>query len=215
MSALALLSVAHLRWIESIVGRLKDWRRPAARYDRCAPTFSSAISIAATVTFWLAQRDLNPGDHHCAVAAALAAAARTGGLALAHARDPVRREASRKGRCCRSRTGEGASVGSQSAMSSQVRRPMWMIWHMRAQPCRSWPMMPPATPVSRLHHQDLGSDTWPESCCAPAGMRPRPVRGPLPGNPSALSLLPLIPPHPAASAPARRCSRRPTGSSCR
>lgn len=54
MSALALLSVAHLRRIESIVGRLKYWRRPAARYDRCAPTFSSAISIAATVTFWLA-----------------------------------------------------------------------------------------------------------------------------------------------------------------
>jgi hypothetical protein len=39
-------------------------------------------------------------------------------------------------RCCRSRTGEGARVGSQSATSSQVRRPMCVIWHMSAQPCR-------------------------------------------------------------------------------
>ena len=34
-------------------GRLKDWRRIATRYDRCAHTFFSAICIAATVIFWL------------------------------------------------------------------------------------------------------------------------------------------------------------------
>ncbi len=39
--------------IENAFGRLKDWRRIATRYDRCAHTFFSAICIAATVTFWL------------------------------------------------------------------------------------------------------------------------------------------------------------------
>jgi putative transposase len=39
--------------IENIFGRLKDWRRVATRYDRCAHTFMSAISIAATVAYWL------------------------------------------------------------------------------------------------------------------------------------------------------------------
>jgi len=39
--------------IENTLGRLKDWRRIATRYDRCAHTFFSAICIAATVTFWL------------------------------------------------------------------------------------------------------------------------------------------------------------------
>ena len=39
--------------IERLFGRLKDWRRIATRYDRCAHTFFSAICIAATVTFWL------------------------------------------------------------------------------------------------------------------------------------------------------------------
>ena len=39
--------------IENTFGRLKDWRRIASRYDRCAHTFFSAICIAATVTFWL------------------------------------------------------------------------------------------------------------------------------------------------------------------
>ena len=38
--------------IENAFGRLKEWRRIAARYDRCAHTFFSAICIAATVTFW-------------------------------------------------------------------------------------------------------------------------------------------------------------------
>lgn len=40
--------------IENMFGRLKDWRRVATRYDRCAHTFFSAICIAAAVTFWLA-----------------------------------------------------------------------------------------------------------------------------------------------------------------
>lgn len=39
--------------IENMFGRLKDWRRIATRYDRCAHTFFSAICIAATVAFWL------------------------------------------------------------------------------------------------------------------------------------------------------------------
>jgi transposase len=39
--------------IENTFGRLKDWRRIHTRYDRCAHTFMSAISIAATVIFWL------------------------------------------------------------------------------------------------------------------------------------------------------------------
>ena len=39
--------------IENMFGRLKDWRRVATRYDRCAHTFFSAICIAASVTFWL------------------------------------------------------------------------------------------------------------------------------------------------------------------
>ena len=41
--------------IENMFGRLKDWRRIATRYDRCAHTFFSAICIAATVAFWLYQ----------------------------------------------------------------------------------------------------------------------------------------------------------------
>ena len=39
--------------IERMFGRLKDWRRIALRYDRCAHTFMSAICIAAAVIFWL------------------------------------------------------------------------------------------------------------------------------------------------------------------
>lgn len=41
--------------IENMFGRLKDWRRVATRYDRCAHTFFSAICIAATVAFYLNQ----------------------------------------------------------------------------------------------------------------------------------------------------------------
>lgn len=39
--------------VENMFGRLKDWRRIAMRYDRCAHTFFSAICIAATVIFYL------------------------------------------------------------------------------------------------------------------------------------------------------------------
>ena len=39
--------------IERMFGKLKDWRRIATRYDRCAHAFMSAICIAATVIFWL------------------------------------------------------------------------------------------------------------------------------------------------------------------
>jgi putative transposase len=34
-------------------GRMKDWRRIAMRYDRCAHTCMSAICLAATVLFWI------------------------------------------------------------------------------------------------------------------------------------------------------------------
>lgn len=39
--------------IEIMFGRLKDWRRIATRYDRCAHTFFSAICIAVIVIFYL------------------------------------------------------------------------------------------------------------------------------------------------------------------
>ena len=38
---------------ENMFGRLKEWRRVAMRYDRCAHTFFSAICMAATEIFWL------------------------------------------------------------------------------------------------------------------------------------------------------------------
>jgi transposase len=38
--------------VENMFAKLKDWRRIATRYDRCAHTFFSAICIAATVIFW-------------------------------------------------------------------------------------------------------------------------------------------------------------------
>jgi transposase len=41
--------------IENMFGRLKDWRRIAMRYDRCAHTFFSAIALVATVILWLGQ----------------------------------------------------------------------------------------------------------------------------------------------------------------
>lgn len=39
--------------IENMFARLKDWRRIATRYDRCADLFLSAVALAATVLFWL------------------------------------------------------------------------------------------------------------------------------------------------------------------
>jgi hypothetical protein len=32
-------------------GRLKDWRRIGARYDRCPRVFLSAVALATTVLF--------------------------------------------------------------------------------------------------------------------------------------------------------------------
>jgi len=34
-------------------GRLKGWRRTAARYDRGPKVILSAVALAATVMFWL------------------------------------------------------------------------------------------------------------------------------------------------------------------
>ena len=39
--------------VENMFAKLKDWRRIATRYDRCAHTFFSAICIAAAVAFYL------------------------------------------------------------------------------------------------------------------------------------------------------------------
>ena len=41
--------------VENLFAKLKDWRRVATRYDRCAHTFFSAICIAAAVAFYLNQ----------------------------------------------------------------------------------------------------------------------------------------------------------------
>jgi len=41
--------------IENLFAKLKDWRRIATRYDRCAHAFFSAICIAAAVAFYLNQ----------------------------------------------------------------------------------------------------------------------------------------------------------------
>lgn len=39
--------------VENMFGNPKDWCRVAARYDRCAHSFFSAICIAAAVAFYL------------------------------------------------------------------------------------------------------------------------------------------------------------------
>ena len=39
--------------VENLFATLKDWRRIAIRYDRCAHTFFSAICVAATIIFWI------------------------------------------------------------------------------------------------------------------------------------------------------------------
>jgi transposase len=46
--------------VERMFGRLKDWRRIATRYDRCAHTFMSVICIAETVIFWLQALGIEP-----------------------------------------------------------------------------------------------------------------------------------------------------------
>jgi transposase len=41
------------RWrIEAAIGRLKDFRRVATRYDKLARNFASAVALAAVVAFW-------------------------------------------------------------------------------------------------------------------------------------------------------------------
>jgi len=39
--------------IENVFARIKDWRRVATRYDRCAHTYMSAICIAAIFCYWI------------------------------------------------------------------------------------------------------------------------------------------------------------------
>lgn len=39
--------------VENMFAKIKDWRRVATRYDRCAHTFFSAICIAAFTIFYL------------------------------------------------------------------------------------------------------------------------------------------------------------------
>ncbi len=46
--------------IETMFGRLKDWRRIATRCDRCAYAFFSAICITAAVAFWLGSMSPEP-----------------------------------------------------------------------------------------------------------------------------------------------------------
>jgi transposase len=41
--------------IEIMFGCLKDWRRIATRYNRCATILFRAITLAAIITFWLQQ----------------------------------------------------------------------------------------------------------------------------------------------------------------
>lgn len=39
--------------VENMFSKLKDWRRIATRYDRCADIYLAAITIAATLIFWI------------------------------------------------------------------------------------------------------------------------------------------------------------------
>ena len=41
--------------VEKAFAKIKDWRRVATRYDRCADIFMAAITIAATIIFWINQ----------------------------------------------------------------------------------------------------------------------------------------------------------------
>lgn len=42
------------RWrIEATIGRLKDFRRVATRYDKLARTFRDTVALAAIYMFWL------------------------------------------------------------------------------------------------------------------------------------------------------------------
>lgn len=39
--------------VERTIGRLKDWRRVATRYDKLAANYRAATTIAAIVTYWI------------------------------------------------------------------------------------------------------------------------------------------------------------------
>jgi transposase len=39
--------------IENMFGCIKDWRRVATRYDRCADLFLSVCALAAIVKYWI------------------------------------------------------------------------------------------------------------------------------------------------------------------
>ena len=39
--------------VENMFAKLKDWRRIAMRFERCAHTFAAAINIAAIVIWWI------------------------------------------------------------------------------------------------------------------------------------------------------------------
>ena len=41
--------------VESLLGKLQDWRRISTRYERCAPTFFSVTCMAASFIFYLIQ----------------------------------------------------------------------------------------------------------------------------------------------------------------
>jgi hypothetical protein len=41
--------------VENMFAKLKDWRRIAMRFARCAHAFLSAIQIAAIIIFWINQ----------------------------------------------------------------------------------------------------------------------------------------------------------------
>jgi len=43
------------RKVENMFAKLKDWRRIAMRFDRCAHAFLTAIQIAAIIIFWINQ----------------------------------------------------------------------------------------------------------------------------------------------------------------
>lgn len=39
--------------VERMFAKLKDWRRIATRYDRCADIFQGAVTVAAITLFWI------------------------------------------------------------------------------------------------------------------------------------------------------------------
>lgn len=101
--------------IEIMVGRLKDWRRVATRYDRYRSVLFSAVALAATVIFWLRSTSLEPGIYRSAGNAR----ARDGRRSLSGHRTsplPIHRRARPTSRC-------GRGVSTVSARSLPTVRP--------------------------------------------------------------------------------------------